>query len=71
MVAACRRARVPLFIHENWRWQTPIRQLKRVLDEGHIGKPFRARIDMISGFPVFRNQPFLRELKQLVAITNI
>jgi len=65
-VAACRRARVPLFIHENWRWQTPIRELKKVLDGGDIGKPFRARIDMISGFPVFRNQPFLRELKQFI-----
>jgi predicted dehydrogenase len=66
MVEACRRARVPFFIHENWRWQTPIRQLKRVLDSGAIGKPFRARIEMISGFPVFKNQPFLRDLKQFI-----
>jgi predicted dehydrogenase len=66
MVAECRDAGVPLFIHENWRWQTPIRQIKRVLDAGQIGRPFRARIDMISGFPVFANQPFLRELKQFV-----
>jgi predicted dehydrogenase len=70
MVAACRRARVPLFIHENWRWQTPIRELKRVLDGGSIGRPFRGRIEMISGFPVFRNQPFLRELKQFI-ITDL
>jgi D-apiose dehydrogenase len=70
MVSACRKARVPLFIHENWRWQTPIRQLRKVLDEGSIGKPFRARIDMISGFPVFRNQPFLRELEQFI-ITDL
>ncbi len=66
MVATCRRARVPFFVHENWRWQTPIRQLKRVLNDGAIGKPFRARIDMISGFPVFKNQPFLRELEQFI-----
>ncbi|MBI4663822.1 MAG: Gfo/Idh/MocA family oxidoreductase [Verrucomicrobia bacterium] len=66
MVEACRRAGVPFFIHENFRWQTPIRQLKRVLEEGHIGRPFRARIDMISGFPVFKNQPFLRELDQFI-----
>jgi len=70
MVATCRRARVPLFIHENWRWQTPIRQLKKALDGGQIGKPFRARIDMISGFPVFRNQPFLRQLNQFI-ITDL
>jgi D-apiose dehydrogenase len=70
MVEGSRRARVPLFIHENWRWQTPIRQLKKVLAGGAIGKPFRARIDMLSGFPVFRNQPFLRELKQFI-ITDL
>ena len=66
MVAICREQGVPLYVHENWRWQTPIRQLKRVLAEGQIGKPFRARIDMISSFPVFSNQPFLKDLKQFI-----
>jgi D-apiose dehydrogenase len=70
MVAICRDAGVPFFIHENWRWQAPIRQLKRVLDEGKIGRPFRARIDMISGFPVFANQPFLKDLEQFI-ITDL
>jgi D-apiose dehydrogenase len=70
MVAACRAAGAPLFIHENWRWQTPIRRLKQILDQGQIGRPFRARIDMISGFPVFGNQPFLRELEQFI-ITDL
>ena len=66
MVAACRRAGVPFLVHENWRWQAPLRQLKRVLDEGRIGRPFRARIDMISGFPVFKNQSFLARLEQFI-----
>jgi D-apiose dehydrogenase len=66
MVRTCRQAGVPFFIHENWRWQTPIQQLKKVLVRGDIGRPFRARIDMISGFPVFRNQPFLKELDQFI-----
>ncbi|MFC1465668.1 MAG: Gfo/Idh/MocA family protein [Candidatus Brachytrichaceae bacterium NZ_4S206] len=70
MVRACREAGVPFFIHENWRWQTPIRALKAALDEGRIGRPFRARIDMISGFPVFKNQPFLAELEQFI-ITDL
>ncbi|MGQ9630580.1 MAG: Gfo/Idh/MocA family protein [bacterium] len=70
MVAACRRAGVPFFIHENWRWQTPIRQLKRVLNEGWIGRPFRARIQFCSSFPVFENQPFLKELEQFI-LTDI
>lgn len=70
MVQTCRDANVPLFIHENWRWQTPIQELKRVLESGVIGKPFRARIDMISGFPVFINQPFFKELEEFI-ITDL
>lgn len=66
MVAACQQARVPLFVHENFRWQTPIREAARLLREGRIGTPFRARVDMISGFPVFDNQPFLKELEQFI-----
>lgn len=66
MLADCRQAGVPLFIHENWRWQAPIRELARVLASGAIGTPFRARLDFITGFPVFENQPFLKELDQLI-----
>jgi len=70
MAAACRDAGTPLLVHENWRWQTPIRALKRVLDQGRVGRPFRARLDFISGFDVFKNQPFLRELHQFI-LTDI
>ena len=66
MVAACRAAGTPFLVHENWRWQAPIRQLKKILDTGQIGRTFRARIDMISGFPVFANQPFLKDLEQFI-----
>ena len=66
MVAVCAEAGVPLYIHENWRWQTPIRELSKVMHSGMIGKPFRARIDMISGFPVFANQPVLRTLEHFI-----
>jgi D-apiose dehydrogenase len=70
MVQTCKDADVPYFIHENWRWQTPLRAMKHALDSSVIGAPFRARIDMISGFPVFRNQPFLAELEQFI-ITDL
>jgi len=66
MVAACRQAGVPLFVHENWRWQAPLRALKRVLDEGRIGRVFRARVTYANSFPVFDNQPFLKELDQFI-----
>ena len=70
MLEACRRAGVPLFVHENWRWQTPLRELKRVLDTGVVGRVFRARVTYSNSFPVFDNQPFLRELDQFI-LTDI
>lgn len=66
MAETCREANVPLLVNENWRWQTPIRAFKEALTDPSIGKPFRARIDMISGFPVFENQPFLKTIEQFI-----
>jgi len=70
MVTTCKSAGVPLAIHENWRWQTPLRELKRALDSGVIGRVFRARVDYCNSFPVFENQPFLKELEQFI-LTDI
>jgi predicted dehydrogenase len=70
MLAACRQAGVPLFVHENWRWQTPLRALKQVLDSAVIGRVFRARVTYSNSFPVFDNQPFLKELEQFI-LTDI
>ena len=66
LVAHCRAARVPFLVHENWRWQSPLRRAREVLDSGAIGAPFRARIEMVSGFAVFVNQPGLRTLDQFL-----
>ena len=43
-------------------------RIREILDSGAIGAPFRARIDMISGFPVFVNQPALRTLEQFLLL---
>jgi D-apiose dehydrogenase len=66
MVRTCSERAIPFFVHENWRWQNPIRELKRILDSGEIGQPFRARLDFNCSFPVFENQPSLRELPELI-----
>ena len=68
MVETCRGAGAPFFVHENWRWQRPMRALKRVLDSGLVGKPFRARLDFNCSFPVFENQPFLREQEKFILL---
>ncbi len=70
MVEVCEREGVRLYIHENFRWQAPIRQLKKVLDSGVIGQPFKASVSFCSAFPVFDNQPFLAHLAQFI-LTDI
>jgi len=66
MVATCAGAGVPFSVHENWRWQTPLRQLKKVLDAKIIGPVFRARVEYCNSFPVFDNQPFLKTLDHFI-----
>ncbi|MGL6267105.1 MAG: Gfo/Idh/MocA family protein [Chitinophagaceae bacterium] len=70
MLAACKNAGIPFYIHENFRWQSPVRRVKEILDSGIIGKPFKARVTFCSAFPVFDNQPFLANLEQFI-ITDI
>jgi predicted dehydrogenase len=70
MVAGFAGAKTPFFVHENWRWQTPMRALINTLRSGSIGTPFRARLSFTSGFHVWANQPALRELEQFI-LTDI
>jgi predicted dehydrogenase len=66
MVEVCAQKNIDFFVHENFRWQAPIRALKAALDSGVIGRPFKARVSFVSAFPVFDNQPFLAELEQFI-----
>jgi len=66
IVAAFGRTQTPFFVHENWRWQSPIIALRRVLRSGTIGTPFRAQLSMVSGFDCWANQPALRELGEFI-----
>ena len=66
MVTACERAAVPLMVHENFRWQTPIQAVRKLIDEGAIGKPFWGRFSFRSGFDVYRAQPYLAKGKRFI-----
>lgn len=70
MVQVCKQHDVKLFVHENFRFQAPIRALKDAISSGSIGTPFKARVSFCSAFPVFENQPFLAELEHFI-ITDI
>lgn len=66
MVAAFARTETPFFVHENFRWQSPLRALIDTLRAGTIGPPFRARLTFVSGYDVWANQPALRELERFI-----
>lgn len=60
MVRACREAGTPFLIHENFRWQPPMRRVKQLLVSGRIGRPFRAHIQFSQGpIELFESQPYL------------
>ena len=65
MVRTCEEAGIPFFIHENFRYQRPLRAVKEVLEAGQIGQPFRARIQFVHSNPaIFEHQPRLKTLER-------
>ena len=64
-------AGVRFYIHENFRWQAPMRRLKAILDSGAIGRPFKARVSFCTGFPdLYVNQPLLKQIENLIIADN-
>lgn len=70
LVKYCRRQKTWLFVNENWRWQPQIRAFSAALKTAPLGRIWRAHINYSNSFPVFANQPFLRELEQFI-LTDI
>ncbi len=66
IVEAARSAGVWLAVHENFRFQAPMRAVRQVLDSGAIGEPSWARIMFRTGFDVYKTQPYFLEETQLV-----
>jgi len=68
MVEACRRAAVPLMVHENFRFQTPMLALQRVLLSGAIGTPTFGRVSFRTGYDVYANQPYLAQEERFILL---
>jgi predicted dehydrogenase len=58
MVEAARRAGTFLAVHENFRFQRPMLEVREVLRSGVIGEPSWARIAFRTGYDVYRTQPY-------------
>lgn len=64
VVNVAHKAGVRLAIHENFRWQSPMRKLKGVIDSGAIGKPTWARVAFRTGYDIYAVQPYLHQAKR-------
>ena len=61
MVEACENAGVPLMVHENFRFQSPILEVRRMLEEGAIGEVTWGRITWRTGYDIYAGQPYLAQ----------
>jgi predicted dehydrogenase len=65
-VEHARKRNTALLVNENWRWQPQIRAFAAALYQAPLGKIWRAHINYANSFPVFTNQPFLREADRFI-----
>ncbi len=66
IVAACEEANVPLMVHENFRWQSALQRVKKVVQSGEIGDLFWGRVSFRSAYDVFSGQPYLAEGERFI-----
>ena len=65
---ASEKAGVFLAVHENFRFQRPLRKVREVLASGAIGKPSWARISFRTGYDIYAGQPYLAKQQRFVLI---
>ena len=58
IVETAEQAGLFLAVHENFRFQTPMEQVKEMLDSGVIGEPSWARISFRTGYDIYKGQPY-------------
>lgn len=66
IVEAAEAAGVWLAVHENFRFQTPMRRARELVTSGELGTPNWARISFRTGFDVYKTQPYFYDEERLV-----
>jgi len=66
IVGKARKHNAWLAVHENFRFATAMRNVKKALEQGTIGTPNWARLSWRTGFDVYRGQPYLAEEEKMV-----
>ncbi len=68
-------SKVPVMIHENWRWQPWHREMLKRLNSGAIGTPFGYHFTMMHddglGETPYPNQPYFRAMPKLLMFESL
>jgi len=74
-LAACRamadeakKAGTFLAVHENFRFQVPMRKIAELLRSGAIGAPSWGRVSFRTGYDIYKGQPYLAKEERFVLI---
>ena len=68
MVKAMADKNLPFMVHENFRFQTPMRKIKEIIDSGAIGRPFFGRICFRTAHDVYSAQSWLVESERMIIV---
>ena len=68
MVEAMAAKNLPFMVHENFRFQTPMRKIKEIIDSGAIGRPFFGRISFRTAHDVYSAQSWLVESERMIIV---
>jgi len=68
LVSAMDQASLPLMVHENFRFQRPLRTAIGIVRAGEIGCPVWARFSWRTGFDVIAGQPYLAEVDRFILL---
>ncbi len=69
IVSLYKKNKTPLMVHENFRWQTPLLKLKKIINKEQLRKPHYAKISFRHANPVgYTNQTYLYDLKEYLTL---
>lgn len=68
MAKMAAEAGVFLAVHENFRFQAPLRRIRELLQAGRIGEPSWARISFRTAYDIYRTQPYLMREQRFILI---
>ena len=66
IVSAAEKAGIPFIVHENFRWQEPVRKIKELIKKGIIGEVKDITVQWRSGsFDYYKDQPYFKGQQRL------